>query len=100
MSQRLKLDFAVTFGGDGTLLYTSSMFPAICPPVIAFGLGTLSFLPPFGSSDMVTVLTKVRDSCLRLVGMNLKRAAKAGHCALDLMHESAHVMYRSHCDSS
>lgn len=75
--QRSKLDFAVAFGGDGTLLYTSSIFPAICPPVIAFGLGTLSFLPPFGSADMVDVLTKVWS--LPRLALNPKRCS-ACHC--------------------
>ncbi|CEI96286.1 hypothetical protein RMCBS344292_10452 [Rhizopus microsporus] len=38
------VDFAITLGGDGTLLHLSSLFPKAVPPVVSFSLGTLCFL--------------------------------------------------------
>lgn len=38
------IDFAITLGGDGTLLHLSSLFPKAVPPVLSFSLGTLCFL--------------------------------------------------------
>ena len=41
------IDFILAFGGDGTLLHVSSLFPEICPPILAFAMGSLGFLSPF-----------------------------------------------------
>lgn len=38
------IDFAITLGGDGTLLHLSTLFPKAVPPVLSFSLGTLCFL--------------------------------------------------------
>ncbi|KAI9486059.1 MAG: ATP-NAD kinase-like domain-containing protein [Benjaminiella poitrasii] len=38
------VDFAITLGGDGTMLHLSSLFPKSAPPVVSFSLGTLCFL--------------------------------------------------------
>uniref|UniRef100_A0A0K2V3R1 NAD(+) kinase n=1 Tax=Lepeophtheirus salmonis TaxID=72036 RepID=A0A0K2V3R1_LEPSM len=42
-----KIDFIICLGGDGTLLYASSLFQKSVPPVMAFHLGSLGFLTPF-----------------------------------------------------
>ncbi|XP_072035845.1 NAD kinase-like isoform X2 [Amphiura filiformis] len=43
-----KIDFIICLGGDGTLLYASSLFQeGSIPPVMAFNLGSLGFLTPF-----------------------------------------------------
>ncbi|XP_054440089.1 NAD kinase [Pteronotus mesoamericanus] len=42
-----QIDFIVCLGGDGTLLYASSLFQGSVPPVMAFHLGSLGFLTPF-----------------------------------------------------
>ncbi|XP_017482108.1 PREDICTED: NAD kinase-like, partial [Rhagoletis zephyria] len=42
-----KIDFIVCLGGDGTLLYASSLFQESVPPVMAFHMGSLGFLTPF-----------------------------------------------------
>ena len=57
--QAQDMDFAVTFGGDGSVLHCSRLFPRAAPPLLAFGLGTLSFLPPIPLATMATVLTQV-----------------------------------------
>lgn len=41
------VDFAITLGGDGTLLHLASLFPKAAPPVVSFSLGTLGFLMSF-----------------------------------------------------
>ncbi len=40
-------DLVITLGGDGTVLYLSSIFQHIVPPVISFNLGSLGFLTNF-----------------------------------------------------
>ncbi|MED6271746.1 hypothetical protein CHARACLAT_023459 [Characodon lateralis] len=42
-----RVDFIICLGGDGTLLYASSLFQESVPPVVAFHLGSLGFLTPF-----------------------------------------------------
>ncbi|KAL8857549.1 MAG: hypothetical protein Q9178_005877 [Gyalolechia marmorata] len=50
-------DFAVTLGGDGTLLYASWLFQRIVPPVLSFALGSLGFLTKFDYADYQDTLT-------------------------------------------
>ncbi|KAL8770868.1 MAG: hypothetical protein Q9209_003519 [Squamulea sp. 1 TL-2023] len=50
-------DFAVTLGGDGTLLYASWLFQRIVPPVLSFALGSLGFLTKFDYADYKETLT-------------------------------------------
>ncbi|XP_064384168.1 NAD kinase-like [Halichondria panicea] len=40
-------DLIVCIGGDGTLLYTSSLFQESIPPIVSFHMGSLGFLAPF-----------------------------------------------------
>ncbi|KAH7959976.1 hypothetical protein HPB49_015763 [Dermacentor silvarum] len=42
-----RIDFIICLGGDGTLLYASSLFQQSVPPVMAFHMGSLGFLTPF-----------------------------------------------------
>ena len=57
------VDFVVTLGGDGTLLFASSLFPKTMPPVISFHMGTLGFLTPFFADDFITPLSQVAAFC-------------------------------------
>ncbi|KAJ1929257.1 NADH kinase pos5 [Tieghemiomyces parasiticus] len=69
------VDFAITLGGDGTVLHLSALFPGPVPPVISFSMGTLGFLLPFDISNYrpalerviegrdVTLLPRMRLSC-------------------------------------
>ncbi|KAH8705405.1 putative NAD kinase [Talaromyces proteolyticus] len=50
-------DFAITLGGDGTVLYTSWLFQRIVPPVLSFSLGSLGFLTKFDFSNYQDTLT-------------------------------------------
>ncbi|KAF3770794.1 ATP-NAD kinase [Cryphonectria parasitica EP155] len=50
-------DFAITLGGDGTVLYASWLFQRIVPPVLSFALGSLGFLTKFDFEDYRNTLT-------------------------------------------
>merc|ERR1712088_537118 len=54
-----KIDFIVCLGGDGTLLYASSLFQQSVPPIMAFHLGSLGFLTPFEFEDFETQVDHV-----------------------------------------
>ncbi|KAK6219739.1 ATP-NAD kinase [Colletotrichum tabaci] len=49
-------DFAITLGGDGTVLYASWLFQRIVPPVLSFSLGSLGFLTKFDFEEHRTIL--------------------------------------------
>ncbi|KAG0226648.1 NADH kinase pos5 [Mortierella sp. GBA43] len=55
-------DLAVTIGGDGTILHTSSLFNSAVPPVISFSMGTLGFLLPYHINNFQTALEKLFDT--------------------------------------
>lgn len=54
-----ELDFIITLGGDGTVLYTSWLFQRNVPPVLAFHLGSLGFLTVFDFNCFDSVLAKL-----------------------------------------
>ena len=60
-------DLVIGLGGDGTILYVSSLFQQQCPPVLGFSLGSLGFLTPFPPSDFGSVIEQVslqlKDAC-------------------------------------
>uniref|UniRef100_A0A673GH91 NAD(+) kinase n=1 Tax=Sinocyclocheilus rhinocerous TaxID=307959 RepID=A0A673GH91_9TELE len=53
------VDFIICLGGDGTLLYASSLFQESVPPVMAFHLGSLGFLTPFNFDTFQSQVTQV-----------------------------------------
>ncbi|KAK3819609.1 MAG: ATP-NAD kinase-like domain-containing protein [Benniella sp.] len=55
-------DLAVTLGGDGTILHTSSLFQSAVPPVISFSMGTLGFLLPFHINNYQAALEKLIET--------------------------------------
>ncbi|XP_058575403.1 NAD kinase isoform X3 [Neofelis nebulosa] len=54
-----QIDFIICLGGDGTLLYASSLFQGSVPPVMAFHLGSLGFLTPFNFENFQSQVTQV-----------------------------------------
>uniref|UniRef100_A0A8C5E3K5 NAD(+) kinase n=1 Tax=Gouania willdenowi TaxID=441366 RepID=A0A8C5E3K5_GOUWI len=54
-----RVDFIICLGGDGTLLYASSLFQESVPPVMAFHLGSLGFLTPFKFDTYQSQLTQI-----------------------------------------
>ena len=59
-----KIDFIVCLGGDGTLLYASSLFQQSVPPIMAFHLGSLGFLTPFEIDNFEQQITQVLEGIL------------------------------------
>lgn len=59
-----RIDFIVCLGGDGTLLYASSLFQQSVPPVMAFHLGSLGFLTPFQFDNFQDQVTNVLEGTL------------------------------------
>ncbi|XP_041702380.1 NAD kinase isoform X2 [Coregonus clupeaformis] len=53
-----RVDFIICLGGDGTLLYASSLFQSV-PPVMAFHLGSLGFLTPFNFDTYQSQVTQI-----------------------------------------
>ncbi|EEP80166.1 conserved hypothetical protein [Uncinocarpus reesii 1704] len=52
------IDFIITLGGDGTVLYSSWLFQQIVPPVLSFSLGSLGFLTKFDFGNYQETLQK------------------------------------------
>ncbi|AGO11117.1 AaceriAFR361Cp [[Ashbya] aceris (nom. inval.)] len=58
-------DMIVTLGGDGTVLYVSSIFQQDVPPVMSFALGSLGFLTVFKYENFREDLIKALQSKIR-----------------------------------
>ena len=63
-----KIDFIVCLGGDGTLLYASSLFQESVPPIMAFHLGSLGFLTPFEIDNFDQQITHVLEGTRGIEG--------------------------------
>uniref|UniRef100_A0A8B9L247 NAD(+) kinase n=1 Tax=Astyanax mexicanus TaxID=7994 RepID=A0A8B9L247_ASTMX len=61
------IDLIICLGGDGTLLYASSLFQGSVPPVMAFHLGSLGFLTPFKFESYKTEVDKVFEGNAAIV---------------------------------
>lgn len=83
-----KIDFIVCLGGDGTLLYASSLFQQSVPPVMAFHMGSLGFLTPFEIENFEQQVTHVLEghaaltlrSRLRCIIMRKEKNATMKNC--------------------
>ncbi|KAF9212042.1 hypothetical protein CPC16_006895 [Podila verticillata] len=62
-----QIHLVVTMGGDGTVLYTASMFQHQVPPIVAFHLGSLGFLTNFSFDSFKPTMTNI----LKGEGMNI-----------------------------
>ncbi|AAS53732.2 AFR361Cp [Eremothecium gossypii ATCC 10895] len=58
-------DMIITLGGDGTVLYVSSIFQQDVPPVMSFALGSLGFLTVFKYENFREDLSKALQSKIR-----------------------------------
>ncbi|KAL9609683.1 MAG: hypothetical protein Q9167_005566 [Letrouitia subvulpina] len=85
-------DFAITLGGDGTILYASWLFQRVVPPIFSFALGSLGFLTKFDFTDYkntltsafrdgVTVSLRLRFEATVMRTQNLER--QGGHDLVD-----------------
>ncbi|XP_051913338.1 NAD kinase isoform X2 [Hippocampus zosterae] len=62
-----RVDFIICLGGDGTLLYASSLFQDSVPPVMAFHLGSLGFLTPFKFDTYQSQVTQIIEGNAAIV---------------------------------
>lgn len=58
-------DLIITLGGDGTVLYVSSIFQKNVPPVMSFALGSLGFLTNFQFENFKHDLSKVLQNKIK-----------------------------------
>jgi len=49
-------DLVCTLGGDGLLMYASTLFSGPCPPILCVAGGSLGFLTPFSKDEMVNAI--------------------------------------------
>jgi NAD+ kinase len=55
------IDVVITIGGDGTVLFASSLFQGPMPPVLAIAFGSLGFMTVHSLSSCVPTLHKIFD---------------------------------------
>jgi NAD kinase len=83
------IDFIVCLGGDGTMIFASSLFPFAIPPMVSFNLGSLGFLTPFSVKEYAATLERLLTSHdggrpvpielrMRLEGSVLRHDAEVG----------------------
>lgn len=61
------IDFIISLGGDGTLLYAASLFQSTCPPIIAYHIGSLGFLTCFTFPDYKQDITGIMKGNGKLI---------------------------------
>lgn len=58
-------DLVVTLGGDGTVLFVSSLFQRHVPPILSFSLGSLGFLTNFSFENFREDLKRILDNKIK-----------------------------------
>lgn len=58
-------DLVVTLGGDGTVLFVSTIFQGVVPPVVLYALGSLGFLTNFKFEEFRQNMESFFDSGVR-----------------------------------
>ncbi|XP_023847053.1 NAD kinase-like isoform X2 [Salvelinus namaycush] len=71
-----RVDFIICLGGDGTLLYASSLFQKSVPPVMAFHLGSLGFLTPFNFDTYQSQITQIIEGNATIILRSRLRVVK------------------------
>uniref|UniRef100_A0A674DNU6 NAD(+) kinase n=1 Tax=Salmo trutta TaxID=8032 RepID=A0A674DNU6_SALTR len=71
-----RVDFIICLGGDGTLLYASSLFQKSVPPVMAFHLGSLGFLTPFNFDTYQSQVTQIIEGNAAIILRSRLRVVK------------------------
>lgn len=67
-----KFDLIITLGGDGTVLFASTLFQSIVPPILAFSLGSLGFLTNFEYDNFKGELNKIMGEEGMRVSMRMR----------------------------
>ncbi|XP_065176498.1 NAD kinase-like [Sycon ciliatum] len=89
------IDFIVCLGGDGTLLYLSSLFQEYVPPIIPFHLGSLGFLMTHAFADFEETLERTLSaSADSPLGVTVRVRL---NCELQLASESEQLPTSTEC---
>lgn len=72
-------DMIITLGGDGTVLFVSSIFQRHVPPVLSFSLGSLGFLANYQFESFREDLPKVLDNRIK-TNLRMRLECKVYHC--------------------
>lgn len=67
------VDFVITLGGDGTVLFAAFLFQEKVPPIIPFNLGSLGFLTVFDHTQLEPSITHLlkNEQGMRMVIVDL-----------------------------
>ncbi|CAI4059705.1 hypothetical protein N7582_001424 [Saccharomyces uvarum] len=71
-------DLVITLGGDGTVLFASSIFPKNVPPIVPFALGSLGFLTNFEFQEFKETLQHVLTDKVR-INLRMRLQCKVYH---------------------
>ncbi|KAI8808813.1 ATP-NAD kinase-like domain-containing protein [Cladochytrium replicatum] len=67
-----EIDFIITLGGDGTVLFAAWLFQQKVPPIIPFHLGSLGFLTVFEFTKFRSSITRVLQDNHKGMRMNFR----------------------------
>ncbi|SMN19374.1 similar to Saccharomyces cerevisiae YEL041W YEF1 ATP-NADH kinase [Maudiozyma saulgeensis] len=91
----LFFDMVITMGGDGTVLYVSTIFQQSVPPVLSFSLGSLGFLTNFKfenfKEDLPRILNHKIKSSLRMRLQCTVYRNKSNDNSIDLSEDSSTI---------
>jgi NAD+ kinase len=89
-----KIDFIICLGGDGTLLYASSLFESSAPPLIGFHLGSLGFLTPFSFENFASAVSGIIEGTAN-VTLRMRLHCKVVKCKQKEPDKNAFIRQRS-----
>ena len=72
-------DLVITIGGDGLLLFASSLFPTSCPPILPIAGGSLGFLTSFPKSSIISSARKATGLTSEPSKVSLRLRLKCTH---------------------
>ncbi|CAR28494.1 ZYRO0F05302p [Zygosaccharomyces rouxii] len=72
-------DMIITLGGDGTVLFVSSIFQRHVPPVLSFSLGSLGFLANYQFERFREDLPKILDNKIK-TNLRMRLECKVYRC--------------------
>lgn len=72
-------DMIITLGGDGTVLFVSSIFQRHVPPVLSFSLGSLGFLANYQFESFREELPKILDNRIK-TNLRMRLECKVYRC--------------------
>lgn len=82
-----QVDWILCLGGDGTLLYTSSLFKESVPPIMSISMGSLGFLTPFSYDSYTTDIKRVLNGGVSLTMRHRLECLVTTKDHIDLYHD-------------